>query len=342
MSVQAGMIVGIIIPVVVAFIFIIILFKKSLKIIKEREVMIIERFGSFHTILHAGVHWILPFIDRPKTFYYSYYVDTPAGKELRESLNLTRISTQNEVIDLPKQNVITRDNASLFLDAVLSYKIINPKQMIYSCVNLPNILSKLLQAQLRNLAGTLEIDQIIEESHLLNALTGLMNSEASKYGAEIGFVKIQRVEAMSLNQVLAQKKNTELQNKEIIITAKAHKQTKVIQSEGQRDSMIKKAEGEAQEIISKAKGLAQAKINGALAEVRSIKEISRAVGISKDSKLDVAKYILTIKYLDALKFIMGLPQTSTNLLSEETVDLQSLPLFGVQSVAIPASSQFIR
>lgn len=239
--------------------------------------------------------------------------------------------------------------------------------MIYSCVNLPNILSKLLQAQLRNLAGTLEIDQIIEESHLLNALTGLMASEANKWGVEIVFVKVQRVEARRLAEVLAKKKNADLKNKEvninlqihiklyiyiyiyiytnmyiyfyynlqIIITAKAHKQTKVIESEGLRDSMIKKAEGEAQEIVSRAKGAAQAKLNSAQAEVKTIKEIARAVGLNKDSKVDVSKYIITIKYLNALKQILSLSQTSTNLIAEETVDLQSLPMFGVSSVALP-------
>ncbi|EAL67784.1 hypothetical protein DDB_G0279271 [Dictyostelium discoideum AX4] len=328
-------IVGIVVPVVIALIILIILLKKSLLILKEREIIILERFGQYHNILHAGVHWTIPWVDRPKTFYYSYYVDTPSGKELREGLNLTRISTQNEVLDLPKQTVITRDCASVDLDAVLSYKITNPKQMIYSCVNLPNILSKLLQAQLRNLAGTLEIDQIIEESHLLNALTGLMASEANKWGVEIVFVKVQRVEARRLAEVLAKKKNADLKNKEIIITAKAHKQTKVIESEGLRDSMIKKAEGEAQEIVSRAKGAAQAKLNSAQAEVKTIKEIARAVGLNKDSKVDVSKYIITIKYLNALKQILSLSQTSTNLIAEETVDLQSLPMFGVSSVALP-------
>jgi regulator of protease activity HflC (stomatin/prohibitin superfamily) len=60
--------------------------------------------------------------------------------------------------------VITRDNATAYLDAILSYKITNPKQMIYSCNNLPDLLSKLLQAALRNVAGSLELDQIIEDS----------------------------------------------------------------------------------------------------------------------------------------------------------------------------------
>eukprot|EP01132_Coremiostelium_polycephalum_P005364 gene5364-6693_t len=336
---------AIVIPAVFVVILIIVLIKKGVKVIKEREVMVIERFGKFHTILHAGVHFIVPFVDRPKKFYYSFYVDNPVtgGKELKEAYNLTRISTQNEVIDLPKQNIITRDNASLYLDAVLSYKIINPKQMIYSCTNLPNILSKLLQAQLRNVTGSLEIDQIIEEAASLNVLTGLMHNEAQKWGVEIIFVKVQKVEALGLAEVLAMKKNADLKNKEIIITAKAHKQTKVIESEGKRDSMIKKAEGEAKEITSRAKGLAQAKINAAQAEVRSIKELARAVGLEQKSKssIDAAKYLLTLKYIDCMHNLLGLKNTNLGLNNQEISDVQNLPMFGINSV-LPSPSHFLK
>ncbi|KAF2076812.1 hypothetical protein CYY_001889 [Polysphondylium violaceum] len=334
---------AIVIPVVFGFIFLIIMIKKSFKVIKEREVMIIERLGSYHTTLHAGVHTIIPFIDRPKKFYYSYYVDSPitGGKELKEKLNQTRISTQNEVIDLPKQRIITRDNATLFLDAVLSYKIVNPKQMIYACTNLPNILSKLLQAQLRNITATLEIDQIIEEAASLNVLTGAMASEAIKWGVEIVFVKVQKVEANELAQVLSVKKTSDLKNKEVIITAKAHKQTKVIESEGKRDSMIKKAEGEAQEIISRARGAGQAKINIANAEVRSIKELARAVKLESQN-IDAAKYLLTMKYISALKHLFNLPNSKVNLLNEDTANIQTLNLFGINSTVLPSSSSFLK
>lgn len=97
-----------------------------------------------------------------------------------EKLNMSLISTQSEVLDFPKQYavsgitipflisytrpVITRDNATAYLDAILSYQITNPKLMIYSCNNLPDMLSKMLQASLRNVAGALELDQIIEDT----------------------------------------------------------------------------------------------------------------------------------------------------------------------------------
>ena len=79
--------------------------------------------------------------------------------------------------------------------------------MIYSVQNLPNVLAKLLQAQLRSVAGSLDVDQIIEESSALHVLTGMLDTEASRWGVKIIFVKVQRVEAPGLTEVLAKKKN---------------------------------------------------------------------------------------------------------------------------------------
>ncbi len=166
-------------------------------------------------------------------------------------INATRISTQNEVIDFPKQSVITRDNAMVFLDAILQYRIVSPKQMIYSSQNLPRMLSKLLQAQIRNVAGMLDVDQIIEDTAALDRVSGELDIVARRWGVKVEMVKIQRVEAGELTHVLAQKKNADLKNQEVIINAKASKQTRIIEAEGHRDRMIKEAEGEAAQVISR-------------------------------------------------------------------------------------------
>eukprot|EP00004_Rigifila_ramosa_P004057 TRINITY_DN1447_c0_g1_i2.p1 TRINITY_DN1447_c0_g1~~TRINITY_DN1447_c0_g1_i2.p1 ORF type:complete len:163 (+),score=43.78 TRINITY_DN1447_c0_g1_i2:44-490(+) len=141
--------VGAIVGPIIGVLFLVIVVReiwRSVRLVKEKEVMVVERLGKFHSILNAGVHFLIPFVDRPKRYSQRYYAATVHGEtQLIERLNMERISTQNEVLDFPKQNVITRDNASIYLDAVLSYKIVNPKQMIYSIQNLPDALSKLLQ-----------------------------------------------------------------------------------------------------------------------------------------------------------------------------------------------------
>ena len=160
--------------------------------------------------------------------------------------------------------VITRDNAKIYIDAVeiknikiilqiLHYRITNVKQMVYSVTNLPNILSKLLQAQLRDVAGSLDVDRIIEDAAILDRVAGELDVIAQNWGVKIEMVKIQKVQADELEEVLAQKKNADFKNKEIVITAKANKQTVVIKAEGERDQKIREAEGESQRIVASGK-----------------------------------------------------------------------------------------
>ena len=119
--------IGIVIVVFLALV-VLILVINAVKIVKEKEVMIIERLGRYNRTLTAGVHFLIPLLEYPKKLSYRYYVTNARGQiQIVERKGISRISTQNEIIDFPAQRVITRDNASILLDAVLSYKIVNPK-----------------------------------------------------------------------------------------------------------------------------------------------------------------------------------------------------------------------
>eukprot|EP00698_Gefionella_okellyi_P009371 TRINITY_DN2377_c0_g1_i1.p1 TRINITY_DN2377_c0_g1~~TRINITY_DN2377_c0_g1_i1.p1 ORF type:complete len:278 (-),score=41.36 TRINITY_DN2377_c0_g1_i1:97-930(-) len=265
-----------------------------------------------------------------KVFSERHFLANGLGQTVKvEKLNLQVVSTQNEVLDFPKQHVISRDNATVYLDAVLSYKIVNPKQMLYSCNNLPDMLSKLMQAALRNVAGTLELDQIIEDTASLNILTGALDQEASRWGVKILFVKIQNVNMPTdLKDVLSAKKDADLRNQEIIIGAKAKKQTMVIESEGTRDALVRRAEGEASEMLARARGDAQAIVNKVKAEERSIREISRA--ISKFGE-DPARYLLSLKYIEALRNVAALPATEVHMFPDRSALVQVLQQLGINT-----------
>ncbi|ETW08311.1 hypothetical protein H310_00924 [Aphanomyces invadans] len=321
--------VGVIVAIVVA-IFILVTALKGIRIIKEKEVMVIERLGHFKTTLSPGCHFIIPFIDQPREHTQKYVVNVGERLTLVDRPKIITISTQNEVLDFPKQPVITRDNAAIFLDAVLQYSITSPKTYIYTVKNLPHLLSVLLQAQIRNVAGSLDVDQIIEDTAQMDRVSGLMDAAAVQYGVKIAMVKIQRVDAGPLSQVLAKKKQADLNNKEIIIQAKAMKQTTVINSEGNRDRMIKESEGEAQQALSRARGEAQAIVNAATAEARSIKEISKVVSRSGENPL---RYLLALKYIDVMQQVLSLKQTEVQLMPFETAFIQTIRGLGLNTVA---------
>ena len=128
--------------------------------------------------------------------------------------------------------------------------------MVYTVNNLPNVLSRLLQARLRDVAGSLDVDRIIEDTAILDRVAGELDIIACNWGVKIEMVKIQKVSAHELEEVLAQKKNADFKNKEVVISAKSDKQTCIINAEGERDRKIREAEGEAQRLVTAARGQA--------------------------------------------------------------------------------------
>ena len=211
-------------------------------------------------------------------------------------------------MDFPKQDVISRDNARVTLDAVINYKVTKPEVMIYGVQNLPYMLSKLLQAQIRNVAGTLDVDSIVDDTTALTGIQYSLNQIAMRWGVTVEKVGIQHVEARQLKDVLAKRKQAELQNKEIIIQAKTTKQKTVVLAEGERDKIVTEARGALQQVVSRARGDAQAIINKAGAEAKSVKEIARAVVSSGENPTE---YLLAVKYIDALQAVLKKSRNTT-------------------------------
>jgi len=307
----------------------------SIHFLKEKEVKIIERLGRYHRTLTPGIHFVMPFIDRPKKYTHRYYVSNNLGHtKLVEKKNYEQISTWNEVLDFPKQQVITRDNAKIHLDAILQYRISNPKRMIYNTQNLPMMLSKNLQAQIRNIAGLMDVDQVIEETAALNRISIELDRVATRWGVKVEFVRVQRVEAGRLSNTLAKAKNADLSNRQVIINAKMKKQTQIIESEGNRDRLIKEAEGEAMRTISNARGQAQAIKNRAIADAKSVSEIARAVSRFGENP---TKYLLAMRYIKALHEIVMLPNTKVEYMPKETSFVQvATSQFGMNAL-LPSS-----
>lgn len=325
-SAATGAVVGAVLGVLGALLLLITFFK-SFIVVREKQQVVLERCGRFKAVLTPGVHCIMPWVDRPKKFTNRYYLEMPNGTvQLVERVGQTRVMTQDEIMDLPKQACITRDNASISLDVLLSFKVVNPKVMLYSCQNLPRIVSKVLQAQVRAVAGSLDVDSIIEETATMDRVAGELGAVASRWGVAVSFVRFQKVDAGGLTDVLAKRKNADLENQSIIIRAKATKQKAVIESEGNRDRVIREAEGEAQQMRSRARGEAKAITNAAAAEADAVREVARAISRTGENP---TRYLLALKYIDALRSIMSQPSTTIRFVPAATAHVQTMKSFGV-------------
>lgn len=333
-SEDAGAIVGVVIAVL-AFIFLAISFWKSFIVVREKQQVVLERCGRFRAVLTPGVHMIMPWIDAPKKFSVRYYLDSPTGETvLVQKLNQTRIVTQDEILDLPRQSVITRDNASISLDVLLSYKVVNPKQMMYSCVNLPRLMHKVLQAHVRAVAGSLDVDSIIEETATMDRVAGELGAVASRWGVAVSFVRFQKVDAGGLTDVLAKRKNADLENQSIIIRARATKQKAVIEAEGNRDRVVREAEGEAQQMKSRARGEAKAITNSAAAEADAVREVARAIARTGENP---TRYLLALKYIDALRSVVSRPSTAVRFLPRQTSHVQTMGALGATPAIVTSA-----
>lgn len=313
----------------------------SILLVREREEVIVERCGQFSRIAQAGCHCLVPFIDRPKVYTHEFYrLDTRNRLELSKKTSY-RVSMQTEVIDTPQLMVITRDNAKVFLDCILQYRVAQSKTMLYTTQNLPNMMSKLMQAQVRNVAGQLDVDQLIESNAATRAaarVSAEMAAVATRWGASVEFVKFQNVEVGELKDALAKAKNASLNNNALFVTARATRQTTIIDAEAQRDKIMREAEGTAAQIVAGARGRARAIVNEARGEAETARVIGRVV--SGRGGESVAKYLLSIKYVDALRDVVSRSDTTIRFLPKETSTLQTYNLLGLNTV-VPSGSSVV-
>ena len=138
---------------------VIVLVLAGVKVVPQSETRVIERLGRFHSVLPPGLNIIWPFIDKPKMIY-TRRVDNLGGRRAIASIVSTScIDLREQVYDFPSQQVITKDNVTTEINALLYFQIVDPKKSVYEIDNLPNAIEKLTQTSLRNGIGELELDE---------------------------------------------------------------------------------------------------------------------------------------------------------------------------------------
>ena len=140
---------------------VIVLVLAGVKVVPQSETRVIERLGRFHSVLPPGLNIIWPFIDKPKMIY-TRRVDNLGGRRAIASIVSTScIDLREQVYDFPSQQVITKDNVTTEINALLYFQIVDPKKSVYEIDNLPNAIEKLTQTSLRNVIGELELDETL-------------------------------------------------------------------------------------------------------------------------------------------------------------------------------------
>ena len=251
----------------VVVIFAIVVISAGVKVVPQSETRVIERLGRFHSVLSPGLNFIIPFIDKPKTIYTRRVEQGMGGRHVVRTVATTVIDLREQVYDFPSQQVITRDNVTTEINALLYFQITDPKKAVYEIDNLPNAIEKLTQTSLRNVIGELELDETLTSRDTINTkLQAILDDATNKWGVKVNRVELQDITPPESVRVAMEKQMQAERNRRAeILNAEGEKQSLILRSEGEKASQINKAEARKQSEILRAEGDAQAIILNAQA-----------------------------------------------------------------------------
>jgi regulator of protease activity HflC (stomatin/prohibitin superfamily) len=267
----------------------------SLYIVRQSESIVIERLGKYKKILGPGLHLIVPLIDSPRYAYWSYFYDGPRGLRTRTIRAMYRIDLRETVYDFPKQNVITKDNVMIEIDALIYFQIIDPRAAMYEFDDLPSGIEKLTQTTLRNIVGSMDLDATLVSRDSVNQKLRIILDEAShKWGVKVNRVELQEVNPPADIRVAMEKQmRAERDRRAIILEAEGLKQSAILTSEGERESLVLRAKGAAESRVINATAEAEARLRVATAEAESLERVAKALTTTGDP----AQYMIAMAYI---------------------------------------------
>jgi regulator of protease activity HflC (stomatin/prohibitin superfamily) len=278
---------------------------KGIRIVQQAQTMVIERLGKYHRTLASGINVIVPWVDKPRAIDWHEIV----GKDTARHFRTERIDLRETVYVFPSQNVITKDNVVVEIDALIYSQITDPVRASYEIANLPDAIEKLTQTTLRNVIGEMELDHVLSSRDTINAkLRAILDDATHKWGAKVSRVELKDINPpRDIRDAMEKQMRAERDRRAAILTADAEKQSRILQAEGIRQSEINTAEGDKQARILNAEAEAAARLMVADAEAQAIERITKAIQVTGG---DPARYLIAIRYIEALKEMVTSPQSN--------------------------------
>jgi len=231
---------GVFLTVVVVFaiLFVVVALKKSIRVVPQAVALIIERLGRYQTTYHAGLHFLIPFIDKVR-----------AGVDLRE-----------QVVSFEPQPVITSDNLVVSIDTVIYFTVTDPKAATYEIANYITGIEQFTVTTLRNVIGSMDLEQTLTSRDQINGqLRGVLDEATGRWGIRVNRVELKAIDPpASVQGSMEQQMRAERDRRAAILTAEGVKQSQILEAEGEKQSAILRAEGQAQSAILRAQGESRA------------------------------------------------------------------------------------
>ncbi len=272
----------------------------SLKIVAQKQVLIIERLGKFHSKAEAGVNLIIPFFDSVR-----------ARHDLRE-----------QITNIEPQQVITRDNVTMEVDAVIYFLIGDPVRATYEVQQLGWGLEQLTLSALRNVIGSLDLDHTLTSRDAINTqLRAALDQATAPWGIKIMRVELKNITPPEEIRITMEKQMTaERSRRAVVTTAEGEKSSAILRAEGLQQAAIINAEGQKQAQILSAEGQAQARLRVADAEAKAILLVTGALGATGNP----AQYLIAKSYLESMISIASNAQKTVFVPYEASAALGSI------------------
>jgi regulator of protease activity HflC (stomatin/prohibitin superfamily) len=262
---------------------------KTVKIVPQSSVLLIERLGRFNRVAASGLNIIVPFFENPRAVYWT-----------NSRPGVTSIDLREQYIDLPPQPVITRDNVTINVDSVVYWLITDPAKAVYEVNDLVGGIIQLTITGMRSVMGEMDLDHTLSSRDQINSKLRLILDEATdKWGVKVTRVDVKNINPPEDVRITMEKQMTAERNRRaLILQAEGDKQAAITRAEGEKQAAVTRSEGERESAILAADGAAQARLKAAQAEAQAIGQIANALGGSTEN---TAQYLITARYIESLR-----------------------------------------
>ena len=245
-----------IIPVAI-LVFAAVVVMKSIRIVPQSYSIIVERLGKFKVKYDAGLHLLMPFVDRVRS----------------------TVDRREQVVSFPPQPVITSDNLVVSIDSVIYYQVTDPIRATYEIADYLQAIEQLTVTTLRNVIGSMDLEQTLTSRDEINGqLRGVLDQATGRWGIRVANVELKSIDPpRSIQGSMEQQMRAERDRRAAILTAEGVKQSQILTAEGNKASQILSAEADKQSAILRAEGQAQSMVLRAEGEARAILQVFDAI-----------------------------------------------------------------
>lgn len=260
--------------VVIAFVIVVAFAVKTIKFVPQGYQFVVERFGQYVRTLTPGLNFLNPFIEKVSA----------------------QVSMMETVLEVPRQDVITKDNAAVNVDGIVFFQIFEASKSVYNVANLSQAILAITMTNIRTVMGSMDLDELLSQREVINArLLGVVDGATGPWGVKVTRIEIKDIKPpKDIVDSMARQMKAERDKRATVLEAEGDRQAAILKAEGEKQSLILKAEGKKETAYREA----EARERLAEAEAKATTMLSDAIGSGNQQALN---YFVAQKYVEALK-----------------------------------------